>query len=241
MIERALSHIPFPATTTYPVRTGNLVRPLIDGEPAFRRIGEAIEAAQHSVWVTVAFIRPAFQMPGSRRSFFDILDRATARALDVRVIFWRPNPDATYVEAGSTFAGSVADRSMLRTRNSQIRIRWDRTHSIFCQHQKCWIVDAGQSSETSFVGGINLNPCAMVSPGHAGGGNSHDAYVEVTGPAATDVHHNFVQRWNEASERAADDGVWGHTGNDDLAFPNRLSETSGLPPLNRHVAFAREH
>jgi phosphatidylserine/phosphatidylglycerophosphate/cardiolipin synthase-like enzyme len=53
--------------------------------------------------------------------------------------------------------------------------------------------------------------------------------VEVTGPSATDVHHNFVQRWNEASERTASDGVWGHNGgrDDDLAFPDCLSGARG--------------
>jgi phosphatidylserine/phosphatidylglycerophosphate/cardiolipin synthase-like enzyme len=40
------------------------------------------------------------------------------------------------------------------------------------------------------------------------------------------VHHNFVQRWNEASERTAGDGLWGDAG-DALAFPNRLSEPRG--------------
>jgi phosphatidylserine/phosphatidylglycerophosphate/cardiolipin synthase-like enzyme len=37
--------------------------------------------------------------------------------------------------------------------------------------------------------------------------HSHDLYAEVAGPAATGLHHNFIQRWNEASERTADDGV----------------------------------
>ena len=41
-------HIPFALSGFYPVRAGNLVRPLIDGEPAFRRICEAVEAARHS-------------------------------------------------------------------------------------------------------------------------------------------------------------------------------------------------
>jgi hypothetical protein len=34
------------------------VRPLVDGIPAFRRIGAAVEAARRSVWVVVAFITP---------------------------------------------------------------------------------------------------------------------------------------------------------------------------------------
>jgi len=180
-------------------------------------------------------------MPDNRGSFFDVLDLAVERGLDVRVIFWRPNPEATYVDEGSTFAGSQADRDMLQVRGSRFRIRWDRTHGAFCQHQKCWVIDAGQPSEAAFVGGININPRAMVSPGHAGGGNIHDAYVEVAGPSATDVHHNFAQRWNEASERAADDGVWSHDGDDDLAFPDRLSGTRGssIVQIQRNVHAGR--
>jgi phosphatidylserine/phosphatidylglycerophosphate/cardiolipin synthase-like enzyme len=194
------------------------VRPLIDGTPAFRRICEVVEAARHSVWVTVTFIRPGFEMPDGRGTFFDVLDRAVERGLDVRAIFWRPNPEATYVDEGSTFSGSQADLEMLRGRGSRFRIRWDRAHGAFCQHQKSWVVDAGHSSETAFVGGININPRAMTNPGHDGGGGIHDAYVEVSGPSATDVHHNFVQRWNEASERRLENGTWGHGGNDDLGF-----------------------
>ena len=226
MIHNAQPHFPFSLSASYPVRAGNLVRPLIDGEPAFRRIAEATEGARHSVWVTVAFMMPTFQMPDGRGSLFDVLDRAAARGLDVRAIFWRQNPETSWVE-GRIFSGSQADREMLGARSSRCRVRWDRTHGAYCQHQKSWLVDAGQESETAFVGGINLNPHSVVSPGHLGEHHNHDLYVEVTGPAATDVHHNFVQRWNEASEREAEDGVWGHNGNDDLAFPMRLSSAKG--------------
>jgi phosphatidylserine/phosphatidylglycerophosphate/cardiolipin synthase-like enzyme len=77
---------------------------------------------------------------------------------------------------------------------------------------------------------MNLRPGYLVAPGHAGSGHNLDIYVEVAGPATSDVHHNFVQRWNEASERAAGDGTWGHTGDDDLSFPVRLSSARGASP-----------
>jgi cardiolipin synthase A/B len=230
-------HIPFQLAGSYPIRAGNLVRPLIDGEPAFRRICEAVEAARHSVWVTVAFMRDGFRMPGGRGTLFDVLDRAVRRGIDARVIFWRPNPEAAYATEEGTFRGSQAQRDLLAARGSRIRIRWDRAHGAFCQHQKSWLIDAGQPTETAFVGGININPQAVVSPGHPGGGGIHDAYVEVAGPSATDVHHNFVQRWNEASERAAADGVWAHDGDDDLPFPGRASPPRGsaLVQIQRNV------
>jgi len=49
------------------------LRPLVDGEPAFRRICQAIEAARHSVRVTVAFLAPGFAMPDGRGSLLDVL------------------------------------------------------------------------------------------------------------------------------------------------------------------------
>jgi cardiolipin synthase len=221
----ARPYVPFAHSGSYPVRAGNVVRPLVDGEPAFRRICEAIEAARKSVWLTITFLWPDCTMPDARGSLFDVLDRAVERGLDVRVIFWRHNPESSGF--GHTFWGSQADRDMLRARGSRFRARWDRAHGAYCQHQKSWIIDAGQASETAFVGGINLNPHSVVSPGHVGEGHNHDVYVETMGPAATDVHHNFVQRWNEASERTADDGAWAHDGDDALTFPTRLSRQQG--------------
>jgi phosphatidylserine/phosphatidylglycerophosphate/cardiolipin synthase-like enzyme len=42
-----------------------------------------------------------------------------------------------------------------------------------------------------------------------------------------DVHHNFVQRWNEASERFAEDGRWGTGCEVDLQLPNRVPAERG--------------
>lgn len=219
------AHIPFVTSCSYPRRAGNAVRPLIDGVPAYRRIAEAVRAARHSVWLTVTFFAPDFQMPDGRGSLFDVLDDAVGRGLDVRVIFWRPNQES--IGFGQTFAGSPEQRGMLEARGSRFRIRWDRAHGPYCQHQKSWLIDAGHASETAFVGGMNLTAKAMGSPGHASEGERHDVCVEIAGPAATDVHHNFVQRWNEASERAELDGTWGHDGDDGLNFPARPSASRG--------------
>jgi cardiolipin synthase len=217
-------HIPFPDTGSYPAREGNLLTPLIDGIAAFRRIGEAVEAARHSIWVTVAFITRDFTFPEGRGSLFDLLDRAVERGLDVRVLFWRTDLERWLP---TTFAGSPPHREMLHARGSRFRIRWDRA-CVLCQHQKSWLIDAGQDSETAFVGGMNLNSRYLTKPGHADG-RDHDAYLELRGPSATDIQHNFVQRWNEASERGAVDGSWGHDGSaaDALAFPTRASPRRG--------------
>jgi len=206
---RDAPHVPHVTSGSYPLRPGNAVRPLVDGEPAFRRICEAVETARDSVWVTVAFVEPDFELPDGRGSFFDLLDRAHARGLDVRVLFWRHRQLAAF-RPRSHFAGTAADLAFLRARDTRWQARWDQAHGAGCQHQKSWLVDAGTPGEIAFVGGINLARKSMAPPGHPPTpiGSTHDVYVELRGPSATDVHHNFVQRWNEASDRDEPDGCW---------------------------------
>jgi len=211
---------------SYPTRDGNLVRPLIDGEPAYRRICEAIEAARHSVWATITFMWPEFRMPGERGTALEVLDRAARRGVDVRVIFWRYDGE-TETFKRNAFWGAPEHFELLRRNDHQARIRWDRAQAGFCQHQKIWLIDAGKDTETSFVGGINLNPHSLVSPGHNGEGQNHDVYIELAGPSVADVHHNFVQRWNESSERHLQNGRWGAGSETDLPFPHRVPAERG--------------
>ncbi|QHW34736.1 phosphatidylserine/phosphatidylglycerophosphate/cardiolipin synthase family protein [Paenibacillus rhizovicinus] len=219
--------IPYMHRASYPIRSGNAIRPLVDGEPAFRRICEAIEAATHSVWTTITFMWAACQMPDGRGSPLDVLHRAAARGLDVRIIYWRPDPETESLKTNA-FWGAPEHFERLRDYASPMLIRWDRAHPGYCQHQKSWLIDAGTDAETAFLGGINLNPNSMVAPGHGGKGQNHDAYVELNGPSLVDVHHNFVQRWNEASERDKADGSWSGTGSmSDLPFPIRVPKRQG--------------
>jgi phosphatidylserine/phosphatidylglycerophosphate/cardiolipin synthase-like enzyme len=201
------------------------VRPLIGGSAAFRRIAEAAMTAKHSVWVTVAFVEPDFALTDDSGTVFDLLDNAAARGVDVRVLFWRPNKESSGY--GATFDGEPGDHDCLHSRGSTISARWDRAPGPYCQHQKSWLIDAGEDGEIAFVGGINLTSGGFRVPGVASREVRHDTYVEVLGPAASDVHHNFVRRWNEASERKTPGGVWGPAGNADLAFPTTLSSTRG--------------
>ena len=210
------AHIPAATACSYPRRDGNHVRPLISSSSAFHRIERAIEEARHSIWLTVTFYADDFRFPAGRSSLFDMLDRAVARGLDVRILFWRHNPESSAY--GRTFWGTAEQRDMLRSRGSRVRMRWDRAAGAFCQHQKSWVFDAGTASETAFVGGINPTAAAF---------GRHDAYVEVTGPSATDVHHNFAQRWNGASERHVADGNWGCDGADELPMPVTVSAAQG--------------
>ncbi len=219
--------IPHASRASYPIRSGNVLRPLIDGEPAFRRVCEAIETAKQSIWATITFMWAACQMPDGRGSPLDVLKRAADRGLDVRLIFWRPDA-ATESLKTNAFWGAPEHFDLLRESASSMRIRWDRAQPGYCQHQKSWLIDAGTEAETTFLGGINLNPHSVVAPGHHGQGpQNHDVYLELAGPSAVDVHHNFVQRWNEASERQLPDGRWGAGSAFDLPFPTAVPGQKG--------------
>jgi phosphatidylserine/phosphatidylglycerophosphate/cardiolipin synthase-like enzyme len=228
------AHVPTASSGAYPLRPGNRVRPLVDGEPALGRIADAVEAARRSVWVTVAFIERTAELPGGRGTVFDLLDRAAARGVDVRVLFWHEPELDTILPGSHHFPARAAERAWLAARAARLLARWDHVPR-FCHHQKSWIVDAGTPGEVAFVGGINLEQSSFVPPGHpprADGETVHDLYLEIRGPAATDVHHNFVQRWNEASERAQSWGAWPDpAAAGDLPFPTRLSPPAGDVPV----------
>lgn len=220
---------PFVGTGSYPARVGNRIDPLIDGVPAFRRICESIELAKRSVWATITFMWPSFEMPDRRGSALNVLEQAALRGIDVRLIFWRPDAEK---HRRNAFWGSAEHFELLTTRYPHINIRWDRAAPGYCQHQKTWLIDAGEDWATSFVGGINLNPNSLVPPGHShaytgSDPQNHDVYLEVRGPSVADVHHNFVQRWNEASDRADDNGCFGHKAREDLSFPRRVPTECG--------------
>lgn len=191
--------VPAPAGARFPVREGNLIRPLIDGEPAFRRVCEAIETADRSVWVTVTFLWETCRMPDGRGTPLEVLGRAAARGVDVRVVFWRPGEELPHLRENA-FWGAPRHLERLRDEAPGVRVRWDRAAEGFCQHQKLWLVDAGGPAAVAFVGGINLNPHSVVMPGHARPGENHDVMVELSGPATADVHRAFAERWNGATD-----------------------------------------
>ena len=135
--------IPFARGGAYPPRAGNEARPLVDGEPAFRRIAEAVRAARASVWVTVAFVERDLVLPGARGTLFDLLDGAAARGLDVRALFWREPELGRLLPGAAHFAGSAEERAWLAARGTRFLARWDHLPR-YCHHQKSWLIPSAR-------------------------------------------------------------------------------------------------
>ena len=236
-----LTRIPPPSGAAFAPRVGNHIEPLVDGAVAFDRIAAAVEAATTSVRVCVAFLETDARFPGGRGTFLDLMDDAASRGVDVRVLFWHPEGDwDTY----DTFGGTESSIGMLGSRSTRWQARWDAVGRQ-CQHQKAWLVDAGTDAEVAFVGGINIGKSSMAGPDHAEpdpgpevvGDDSyadvHDVHCLVRGPAATDVHDNFVMRWNGASERGREHGSWPPGETDDLPAPT--TRTGELGPTTAQI------
>ena len=225
-----LSVYPPPLDAPFGPREGNLVRPLVDGSVAFDLIAGAVEAAVSSVWVCVAFVETTATFPGGRGTFLDLMDRATGRGVDVRVLFWHPEGEAA--QADDTLPGDEKSSALLDERDTIWQARWDAV-GMRCQHQKAWLMDAGTPDEVAFVGGINIGTGSMAGRDHdepvrhGRYANIHDVHCMVRGPAVTDVHDNFVMRWNGASERDRENGAWPAAGTDDLGPPAGRTASAG--------------
>jgi phosphatidylserine/phosphatidylglycerophosphate/cardiolipin synthase-like enzyme len=181
----------------YPRRAGNLVTPWIDGVPFYDRLRAAIRAARSGLWAIVSFIDPSFRFLDGT-SWWELLDEAAARGLDVRVLFWR-NP--SFFNTRHVFLGTPADRAFLATRRGGWSARWDTSaEPAHCHHQKAFVIDAGAPDAIAFVGGMVLSHSTLAHPGHATGLAKHDAFVELQGPSVHDAIANFVERWNLARE-----------------------------------------
>lgn len=193
-----------PASATYPVREGHHVAPLIDGHAAFAAIEHAIVDATTSITVTVAFVTRSFRFPRSGAPMLRLLSEAAGRGVDVHIVFWRhgSTPEAL---ATSRLArnGDWFTPADIAAEAPGVSARWDHVDDDHCHHQKTWVIDAESASGgIAFVGGMNINPKYVGDPAdpHADG-SFHDVYVQLAGPAVADVHHNAVQRWNQASDR----------------------------------------
>lgn len=196
----------------YPQREGNIAIPYIDGEKAMKRIFNAILNAQSKVWLTMCFVNIDFVIPSLAESIIEIISEVSQKEnMDFRVLAWRSK-----VIRGD-FEGTKKDFKILKDHNCKAKIRWD-FNKLGCHHQKIFIID----DKIAFVGGINMDETHIDTSAHdrKEPHPTHDLFCEIKGPAVRDVIHNFVQRWNEATERNKKYGSYPQDiKTDDLSYP----------------------
>lgn len=222
------SHVPPAKCGSYPVRKGNLVASFIDGVPFYSELLRAIEGGHRSVFAAISFFHRDFCFPtaGGREHFFTVLNRAAERGVEVRLLFWKHSSNNQLF--ANNLNGCESQRKWLEDRaHPSILIRWHSSgpNRHHCHHEKSWLVDAGTPEQIGYTGGIIVANSWVVEPGH--GGNCHDKHdvmVGMQGPVCTDLHHNFVQRWNSALVGEDPEVVCFPSAEqcDDLQFPTEL-------------------
>ncbi|HEV7649483.1 MAG TPA: phospholipase D family protein [Actinophytocola sp.] len=181
-----------------PLRSGNAVEVLVDGEDALPEIQAAIQGARHSVHIANWYASPDFRLvrePGAP-TLRELL-AATADRVPVRMLVWAGPP----LPAFQPTRGLVKSAREAFTRGSKVRCVLDaRERTMHCHHEKLVIVD----DETAFVGGMDLT--ALQGDRHDSAEHApdrplgwHDVVVRLRGPVVADVVAHFRGRWQEVA------------------------------------------
>jgi phosphatidylserine/phosphatidylglycerophosphate/cardiolipin synthase-like enzyme len=190
-----------------PVRAGNEVRVLVDGDEAFAAMVEAIRAARSNVHIACWHATPQFVMRrgdgesggpdgAGRLTLRDVL-AAAAERVPVRVLMWA-GPPLPLFEPTRRSAKAACDGL---TAGTNVRCVLDgRERTMHCHHEKLLVVD----DELAFVGGLDftaLQGDRLDSTEHPPEQQLgwHDVATRLRGPIVADVARHFRQRWTEVA------------------------------------------
>ncbi|MGH3859610.1 phospholipase D-like domain-containing protein [Actinokineospora sp.] len=181
-----------------PVRSGNRIDVLVDGENALAEMQTAIEQATSRVHIANWHASPDFRLtrsPGAR-TLRELL-ASTAERVDVRLLLWA-GPQVPLFQPTRKL---VLDAREQFTRGSRVRCVLDaRERTMHCHHEKIVVVD----DSIAFVGGLDLT--ALQGDRHDSNAHPadrpigwHDLVVRVQGPVVADVAEHFRRRWTEVA------------------------------------------
>lgn len=167
--------------TGRPLAGGNSMRPLFNGEDAYPAMLEAIDKAEHSVYLTTYI----FGGRGVGQRFVDSLADAVERGVDVRVII-----DGI----GGLYSWP---RAWSRLRKRGVRVeRFLPPHLLPLQlsvnlrnHRKVLVCDG----HTGFTGGMNIGDHHLMS--NDSPRRVQDVHFMFTGPVVAQLQEAFLRDW----------------------------------------------
>jgi phosphatidylserine/phosphatidylglycerophosphate/cardiolipin synthase-like enzyme len=199
----------FLPTDERPWTSGNLVVPRVHGADYFARLLEVVEATGEgdriffTDWRGDADERLTEHGPTVGEMFC----AAIRRGVDVRALLWRSHTDKSDLQAQENrHLGAIINEAGGEALFDE-RVRRGGSH-----HQKLCVVrhrDRPQA-DVAFVGGIDLCHSRRDDAEHRGDPQAaplderygprppwHDAMLEITGPAVSDVLEVFTERWDD--------------------------------------------
>jgi phosphatidylserine/phosphatidylglycerophosphate/cardiolipin synthase-like enzyme len=184
---------------TPPVRHGNRLEVLVDGEEALPAIEDAIRTAKSHVHIANWHASPDFRLTREpdAPTLRDLLALTAQRGVDVRLLLWAGPP----VPAFQPTRRLVRAQQRQFTAHTGVRCVLDaRERTLHCHHEKLVIVD----DTTAFVGGIDFT--ALEGDRHDTTEHPpnrpicwHDLMTRLHGPAVADVADHFRRRWSEVA------------------------------------------
>lgn len=180
-VYREIKHV-VDTVTDRPLLSGCKVMPLVNGEEAYPRMIEAINNAKASVYL-VTFI---FKNDQTGHRFFDALEAAVERGVDVRVI-----------------VDGIGNHYSLRTTSAELRKRGvpvekflplslakGSLHLNLRNHRKVMVIDGS----IGFTGGMNIHDRHCIEkPGNKK--VVQDIHFQVTGPVVGQMQDAFLLDW----------------------------------------------
>jgi phosphatidylserine/phosphatidylglycerophosphate/cardiolipin synthase-like enzyme len=185
--------------TRAPVRQGNRLEVLIDGETGLPAIEEAIRNAKSHVHIANWHASSDFRLTREpdAPTLRDLLAATAQRGVDVRLLMWAGPP----VPAFKPTRGLAKAEQKKFTAHTGVRCVLDsRERTMHCHHEKLVIVD----DTVAFVGGIDFT--ALEGDRHDSHEHPpdrpicwHDLMTRLHGPIVTDVANHFRLRWSEVA------------------------------------------
>lgn len=180
--------------TLRPLLPGNRLEPLVDGDVAYPRMLEAIEAAKHSITL-VTYI---FDHDPVGLRFVDALRRARARGVEVRVLvdyagsrYSHPTIDGVLREAGVTVARFMP--AWRPRRFAYINLR---------NHRKIMVVDG----HIGFTGGMNIRRDHLMA--EAVDEPTRDLHFRIEGPVVAHLQSVVAEDWHFSTNERLEGELW---------------------------------
>lgn len=195
-----------------PVRAGNEVMYLIDGEVTFREMVSAIRTATgagHFIYLLGWWLTDSFQLirGDANSTVRALLTAAANNGVQVRAMLWEAWRDH-YLYGRRQNADEVDHINALRDGAAILDSRYLNCGS---HHQKILAVN-GSSGLIAFCGGVDINPSRVFARRSGAnvhddteGASLHDVHCRIRGPAAHDLLRIFIERWTDHPRRHGSD------------------------------------
>lgn len=215
-----------------PVRHGNKIIGLIDGEKTFQSMVDAIETAtgsEHYIymlnwWVELDFELVPSYKPKGNSSDTKLINLLSNEDVQVRAMFW---------PQWEPFKKNKDEVDMINKLVNGAAILDKNTLNFGSHHQKILIVK-GEKGLIAFCGGVDFNPDRIHLLSRQLGSPMHDVHCRIEGPAAWDLLQIFVERWKDHPDSADLDKNKGSLrGNESEIMPD--------PSGDKHVQIGRTY